>query len=275
MVIAIYAIILGIIGLIWASWLRDSLCLPDGTPNQQTENLNLYEIAFLAGDSNRVIRTAITSLVQQGYAEIETSQFLWRKQRKLIVKKMVASSCHPIEQAVAQEIIATDGRIEQILHKTKGATNMVCEHLQRLGLVMSSEQSFKAQVYPSLIFVFLLGLGIIKMLVGISRDKPIEFLIFCLLVVAIYGGSFLTKPHRSRYGDHVLKNLVDRFKPLKTANRDGEQLLLSFAVLGSTILAANPAFAELTQMFISIGGGDSGDGGDGGGCGGGCGGCGG
>lgn len=269
-----FYILIGIIGLVLAFWLRHSLCLPDGTPNQETENLNPYEVAFLAGNSDRLVKTAIINLIQQGYAEIETKQqFLWIKQRKLIFRRMVDSSGHPVEQAIAQEIIAADGSIKEVLQKNTGIAELVSLRLQQLGLVMNANQSSKAQFYPLLIMIFILGLGVVKMFVGISRDKPIGFLIICLCGFIVFGQILFTKPYRSRYGDRVLKNLLDRFKHLKTVHSTNFQFSIAFALFGTTVLVANPVFAELNQMFTSSDGG-GGDGDGGGGCGG-CGGCGG
>jgi uncharacterized protein (TIGR04222 family) len=77
----------------------------------------------------------------------------------------------PVEKAVAQDILATDGAIEQVFQKSQGMKDSIRSRLEQLGLFLSDAQALKAQIYPSLIVVILLGIGLCKMAVGISGDK--------------------------------------------------------------------------------------------------------
>jgi uncharacterized protein (TIGR04222 family) len=275
-----FYISIAVMGLIWATWLRFSLRLPDDTINNNPD-LNTYEIAFLAGGNRRMIMTAITSLVKQGCLEIVKEKLpsgIFRTTRsKLVLRTNIGNIADPIEKAVAQDILTTDGTIEQAFQQSTTVEDSIRSRLQQLRLFLSNDQAFKAQLYPSLIVGILLGLGLCKLLVGIYCDKPVDFLDVCVWVLLALGARFFVKPHRSHYGDRIFNDLIARSQDLKTSSSSDSKLVLAVAVFGATVLTADSALADLYQMFASTsgggGGGDGGDGGDGG-CGG-CGGCGG
>lgn len=292
-----FYISLVVMGIALAAWLRFSLCLVSTNTKQQPD-LNTYEIAFLAGGNHRLIMAAITSLVKQGYVEVlkEKSPF-GRTQSKLVVTGKIDAIADPVEKAVAQDILATDGAIEQVFRKSTGMKDSICARLEQLGLFLSDAQAFKAQIYPSLIVVILLGIGLCKMAVGISRDKPVGLLLICIFGLLVLGARFFVKPQRSRYGEIIFKDLRNRLQPLKTANSSDSELVLAVAFFGATVLMADTALADLYQMLTptavassgsdggsggssgsdggSGGGSDGGSGGSDGGSDGGCGGCGG
>ncbi|MCZ8249665.1 TIGR04222 domain-containing membrane protein [Microcystis sp. LE19-195.1E] len=275
-----FYISLVVMGIALAAWLRFSLCLVSTNTKQQPD-LNTYEIAFLAGGNHRLIMAAITSLVKQGYVEVlkEKSPF-GRTQSKLVVTGKIDAIADPVEKAVAQDILATDGAIEQVFRKSTGMKDSIRARLEQLGLFLSDAQAFKAQIYPSLIVVILLGIGLCKMAVGISRDKPVGLLLICIFGLLVLGARFFVKPQRSRYGEIIFKDLRNRLQPLKTANSSDSELVLAVAFFGATVLMADTALADLYQMLTPIAaassGGDGGSGGSGGsdgGSDGGCGGC--
>ena len=282
-----FYISLVVMGIALAAWLRFSLCLVSTNTKQQPD-LNTYEIAFLAGGNHRLIMAAITSLVKQGYVEVlkEKSPF-GRTQSKLVVTGKIDAIADPVEKAVAQDILATDGAIEQVFQKSKVMKDSIRSRLEQLGLFLSDAQALKAQIYPSLIVVILLGIGLCKMAVGISRDKPVGLLLICIFGLLVLGARFFVKPQRSRYGEIIFKDLRNRLQPLKTANSSDSELVLAVAFFGATVLMADTALADLYQMLTptavassgsdggSGGGSDGGSGGSDGGSDGGCGGCGG
>ena len=271
-----FYIFLGVMGIALAAWLRFSLCLVSGNINQQPD-LNTYEIAFLAGGNDRLIMAAIASLVKQGYVEV-------LKEGKLVVTGKIDAIADPVEKAVAQDILATDGAIKQVFQKSQGMKDSIRSRLEQLGLFLSDAQALKAQIYPSLIVVILLGIGLCKMAVGISRDKPVGLLLICIFGLLVLGARFFVKPQckRSRYGEIIFNDLTNRLQHLKTANSSDSELVLAVALFGATVLMADMALADLYQMLTPIaaassgsGGGSGGsDGGGSSGCGG-CGGCGG
>lgn len=270
--------LLSIVVVFLASCLRAFLRLPDGNLVQKPVSLDAYETAYLAEGDNRVVDTAITSLVQKEYVTVHLVP-----QRILTLNGSVEELSHPVEQAVANAI-ASDGRIDKVRSSVTQAIYVIRDRLRQLDLLVSQKQSFKAQTYPAILIASLLGLGITKIFVGISRGKPVGYLFMMCIVVGIIGlGFWLIPTHRSRYGDRVLQDLRTRMRSTIVSSTD-PQLPLVFALLGMAILP-NDMFADLKQVFTPVsssggdGGSDGGGGGSdggGGGCGGGgCGGCGG
>jgi uncharacterized protein (TIGR04222 family) len=198
------------------------------------------------------------------------------------LKEPVENLSHPVERAVARAI-ELDGRINKVRSSVTHSIDIIRDRLRQLELLVSQNQSFKAQTYPAILIASLLGLGIAKIFVGISRGKPVGFLFMMCFVVGMIGLAFQLNPiHRSRYGDRVLKDLRTGMHSIVYYHTDA-RLPLAFALFGMTILP-NEMFADFKTLVTPVsssgggdgGGGDGGGGDGGGGCGGGgCGGCGG
>jgi uncharacterized protein (TIGR04222 family) len=256
--------------VILAFQLRAYLRLPDGNLEQRPITLDAYEAAYLAGGKNLVVDTAIVSLVQRGAVTIQKAE------RILILQRPVEEWSDPVELAVAHAI-ALDGHIEKVRTIFTPAIDMIRHQLRQFELLVSQKQSFKVQVYPAILVASLSGLGITKILVGISRGKPVGNLFMMCMIVTAIGLCFWQTPiHRSRYGDRVLKDLRTRLRSVAARDRDS-QLPLAFALFGMATLPIN-MFADLKHVLTPVLSSD-GSGGDGGGDGGsgcsGCGGCGG
>jgi uncharacterized protein (TIGR04222 family) len=270
--------LLSIVVVFLASRIRAYLRLPDGNLAQRPVSLDAYETAYLAEGNNRVVDTAIASLVQKEYVTVQLGQ------RILTLKEPVENLSHPVERAVARAI-ELDGRINKVRSSVTQAIDVIRDRLRQIDLLVSQNQSFKAQTYPAILIASLLGLGIAKIFVGISRGKPVGYLFMMCFVLAFIALAFYSTPiHRSRYGDRVLEELRTRMRSTVFSHTD-PQLPVAFALLGMGILP-NEMFADFKMVFTPVsssgggdgGGGSCGGGGDGGGgsCGGGgCGGCGG
>ena len=265
--------VLSIIIVLLALLLRNYLRMPNENLGQQLSSLNTYETAYLAGGKNRVVDTAIATLVQKESITAQSSQ------RTLTLNDSKENLSDPVEQEVAKAIVL-NGNIDRVRSLVTSTTviKKISDRLHQLGLLVSQNQSAKAQTYPAILIASLLGLGIAKIFVGISRGKPVSFLVVMCFIIAIIGLCFWKIPvHRSRYGDRIFQDLLTRIHSRNLSHTD-PQLPLAFALLGITILPNDMIFAELKQVFTPVssssGGGDGG-GGCGGGCGGGGGGCGG
>jgi uncharacterized protein (TIGR04222 family) len=224
--------------------LRALLRRPDYNPKQRPVQLNAYETAYLAEGVHHAVDTAIASLVQQGYVIAQS------KQRRLVLNQSLAELSHPLEQAVATAI-QSDGRIGRVRQRVVRATDAIRKQLQQLDLLVSQDQSFKAQVYPTLMITALLGLGIAKIYAGISVSQPVGYLTILCVFITIIGLLFLLAPtHRSCYGDRVLDDLQSRTRLHHSTlyNNVDSQLPLAFALFGVTVLAGS-VFTDLRQIF--------------------------
>jgi hypothetical protein len=185
-----FYIFLGVMGIALAAWLRFSLCLVSANTKQQPD-LNTYEIAFLAGGNHRLIMAAITSLVKQGYVEV-------LKEGKLVVTGKIDAIADPVEKAVAQDILGTDGAIKQVFQNSTGMKDSIRSRLEQLGLFLSDAQAFKAQIYPS---SKILGLkprrSRLALLLNISTFT--EYMLKCETWKKPIGFDFTPHQNKSRY----------------------------------------------------------------------------
>ncbi|MGL5836268.1 MAG: TIGR04222 domain-containing membrane protein [Waterburya sp.] len=277
-----FYILIEIIGIALASELRSYLRLASNAPDEwQFNYLSTCEVAFLKNRDRGIIDTAIISLVQQEHVEIMKEELTTlTTSRKLVLQETVDNINDPVEKLVAQKIVEVDGVIEEVYQILTGIGDKTKVRLQELKLVLSDDQSEKAQIYPSLIILFLLGIGVLEIVVKIfsGETKTVGFLIACIVGLLIFGGRFFAKPHRSRYGDLVLNKRRADSKHLKRANSSNLKLPLAFALFGITVLKSDSALADLDKLLTfgsteshgsgGLGAGSGSYGGGGGGCGG-------
>jgi uncharacterized protein (TIGR04222 family) len=160
--------------------------------------------------------------------------------------------------------------------------------LEQLGLYEGNDVTTRLGRASALVMLIAVVFGAAKINVGMSRGKPVAFLVVLTVVAAVTAVAFLNAPQRrSRTGDDVLRMLRDRYAALEATARTRSEsvtpndLALSVGLFGVAVLYGT-AHASLVRAMApqssgdGSGGGSDGGGGCGGGCGGGgCGGCGG
>ncbi|NET84114.1 MAG: TIGR04222 domain-containing membrane protein [Moorea sp. SIO1F2] len=288
--------------VVLAYGLRWYLRQPASAPYGKSVSLDAYETGYLVGGQQRAVDTAIVNLVQSGHLKPVPED------RRLELINPLRNKTNPLELKI-ENAVKIGESITQIRASAASVTDQIRDRLTDLNLLLTKDQAQSAQQYPALPLFAVLFLGISKIIVGISRHKPVGFLIILCVITAIIGLFFLVVPvNRSRYGDTVLANLKVKHRMLQNA-QNNSQLALAFALFGSTVLSQY-GLEDLLKVFnppshsgnsggfggggfggggsscggggSSCGGGDSGCGGGGSscgggdsGCGGGCGGCGG
>ncbi len=244
----------------------------------ESASLNAYELAYLNGGAYRSIDAAIAKLVQDKVLTVSATS------RTLHLENAPSANSHSLEKSITEIMIEESisgtnyAPIETIRTRAISATNLIRQNLENQGLLVSDRQARKIQIATAIPVVVLLLLGISKIFVGISRGKPVGFLVVMCILTVIFACLLLAKPHRTRFGDRTLN-----YYRLSYSN--SSDIAFAFALFGSAVLIGS--LADLKQAFappstssssgdISFSGGDGGGGGCGSGCGGGgCGGCGG
>ncbi|MFN0074888.1 MAG: TIGR04222 domain-containing membrane protein [Prosthecobacter sp.] len=252
-----------------------------------------YEIAFLGGGGRRMVDAALAALFTRGLLKLDTP----KNGRATIGAALEGDTAdlHPVEHQVWQAL-PTSGRAE-VRHVRKALiplTQAMQESLAERGLVFLPPQLTRLSWLVALPMLLMLIAGVIKVCIGISRDKPVFFLIVCLFIsvlVLCLRMSLMKK--RTVAGEALWHRLSLRRRISPLVERDGRHDLdptlaaMAVAIGGSTALAT-PSYQPLHNVihYQAPGsgggcgsggcGGSSGGGGCGGGCGGGgCGGCGG
>ncbi|MBD2092426.1 TIGR04222 domain-containing membrane protein [Microcoleus sp. FACHB-1515] len=237
-------------------------------------NLHPYEVAYLASSAERAIATSIASLIQRQHLQpVEESG-------RVAVRTPLLATAHPLEAAVISSLEEDPDRPVWALRwrtesAAQAATAAIAQHLQQLTLLITNQQVRLLRLTMLPIAAVLL-LGIVKIGVGISRDKPVGYLMGLCWLTAMLGWTLLELPRSTPSGDRYLQTLREQVE-LRSLNPDDlDAFLLRFALDGRSVLAGSSLAALWQAAPQSTSTSLSTDSGTAAGCGGaGCGGCGG
>jgi uncharacterized protein (TIGR04222 family) len=282
-----------------AAGVRWLLRQPGGAPPAEDLDLSPYEIAYLAGGERLAIDAAIVKLIHLGALAIDALAGRLSSQGERL-----AATAHPLEKIIHHASDPVNGtRLSRVRETASTTAAGLRTRLEEGGLLLSKGQSNLLRLVPAGLVLGATLFGFIKIFVGLSRHRPVGYLVLLVLVsVAAAGFFFAWRPFRSRRGDRALRQLKHENAALEyAAGRRVRQLtdsdlILGLGLFGTGILAGGPLARLQTALkpppvrqsggsFFgggsscggsTCGGGSScGGGGCGGGCGGGgCGGCG-
>ena len=277
-------------GVILGIALRWLLRLPLGDL-AQSEPLDAYEMAYLRGGPKRVVDAAVTKLYRLGFFKNDTDP------GRLVTVAMIADGLNTIEMAVLANA-RTSTTVPELRKSVKEAAREPALRLAELGLVPAAK-GLAAKLSGALIMAVLFVFAMLKVEAGLSRHRPVAFLVIAGIVALIAAVVFLVVPiYRSRRGDRAIAEAEEANAALEhVAARHADSigandLAFAVALFGVGALAGGfgPLHTAMTWKpptgaasntgcgFFGSGCGSSsgGSSGCGGGCGGGgCGGCGG
>ncbi len=254
---------LAILSSITAFILKDRLRLPYQTevPVHQVV-LDPYEIAYLSSPE-QAIDAAIIHLLEQDLIEVNSQT------KNLRLKKAIPFSAHFLEFQVAWAIENSEGSLETVYNIALKQTKSIGQKLNQIKLLVSEQQAKTARLYPTLLMGMVILLGLVRLVVGFSKGRPVGFLLVIGSILFFYFYLLQSSPlHRSVYGDQVWQHLKEKFSDdwLKNPNANYN---LAYVFVGATALNS-PIFDDFKTMITPpSGGGDGGGGCGGGGCGGG------
>lgn len=254
-------------------WARRQFGGNPGHP--QDTSLDTWSAAYLAGGAERVVDAGIATLLASGQARWDT------KQRRLEVTGRPQAGGYPLDDIA--RAAAVEKRTPRIARRLGRQLQRIRDPLLARKLLLDARSRWLMGLCSAVPFALLTGLGVMKILVGLQRDRPVGFLVLLTLLTGIAALVLLAwRPERSRAGDAVLRAMNHRHAHARRAPRDGD-IGLAVALAGTAVLAGT-AYAGFHESRASSGGGtsstDSSDGScsssDGGSsCSSGCGGCGG
>ena len=256
-------------GYIWRDWGRTE---PEG---DLARDLSPYELAYLNGKQARVVELAVTSLVKSNVITIEPGQ-PWT-----VVSPQPQVELDPIEKRVLNSI-HSGIQLPQLRQQKCGRIESLRLQLQQNGLIVSEAKAQQIQSRSILLMGSFLSLGIVRLILGVMKGRPVGFLIMMMILFGLFGLGLWFAPKRTKKGDRAVKSAKARYayidpKKTSTIDLDKQVLLSAVAIYGGTVLLTDPALASLGRIMVPLssssssdfGGGDSGGGCGGGGCGGG------
>lgn len=264
--------------------LRNSFRKPVDGPKTGDLDLDVYDIAYLNGGEVLAANTAIAGLVRKGLAEVDSKTTNFRAQG------VDENEDDRVQSLIGKAALRPEGRkVAEVRPVAAAALESVRAKLRKSGLLVDQFQGTKAMVVPLAVAMIAPIMGVVKIVIGIQRERPVAFLaIMVVISVLVSLVVFLRRPFRSKYGDKVLDDLRSKNRSYANLKKAGAELpydamTMGVALFGMSALSGtqyNSLQKDLQPKTgsTSCGGGSSdsgGGGGDGGGCGGGgCGGCG-
>ncbi|MCD6050790.1 MAG: hypothetical protein K0Q55_2193 [Verrucomicrobia bacterium] len=247
-----------------------------------------YEFAYLNGGRQAVVHAAIARLMKDGCLRREAGGDTFATGDARL------ENAHPIEERIISYTQNRQGGCTafSLLAAVKVPTAALANRLEAAQLLLSAEQHWRIRALVLGLFGGLALLGINKILTGLSRSKPVFFLMMLTALTMVGCIVYCVKmSRRTSLGKEILTVVKDRCRSLADWSRQGRMepvgadVALMVGVLGlSTLPAVGMTDLRRTLAPPSQGGGDGGsggsgcsssDGGGGDGGGGGCGGCGG
>jgi uncharacterized protein (TIGR04222 family) len=209
-------------------------------PGEQTQKpqLNIYQMAYLAGGGSRAAELAIVQLVKQGYLRPNV------RNRTLSIEKLLPAGATRLEQQVMLQVRATpDFKNIRLSSKYNDSILLVWEQLKQEQLLMTG---WKVLVGVSfIIFLSATGLGwallsTISAISGIASGG-----IWNILGTSWYGVSIVTfccfvPSGRTRWGNKILADI--------RKNHDIYDVLQRFALDGDQVLSGG-ALDDLKQIY--------------------------
>ena len=279
-----------VVALVWSLVLRSRsisrFSLPTGTPVKLTDP---YEIAFLAGGAARCAQVAIVRLIKSGAIGWGKTRFT--RESRLHATGSALPEFNDIERSIYVSVKSYGKKgmpLAEIPRMVGTRISGIEAKLAKLGLRPTASEAGGRGCMTAFPMLILMLVGGIKVAVGISRDKPVGFLILFLFVsfivtaLLLAGGKKLTPA-----GEKLLKDMRTDRKPVTDPSDPMVASLCGIALFGVSGVGYDPALAgldsELEKEISQMGKTNSSSGcGSGGcssgcssGCGGGCGGCGG
>lgn len=224
------------------------------------------KLAYLAGGTSRYTDTIVSRLLASGAL-------------RMISKDKFSVAGHgstEAERAVLAMSAPTGwSPIERTLKRYAPAVE---RRLIADGLMIDSGTAWQLRFWQTAPYLLLIGFGLIKLDIGMLRDKPVGFLTMLLILTAVLALIRLVGlDRRTRGGIAALGEMRERSDRLRRAH-SSDETDMAVALWGTALLAGSgiAGYHQLRSSSSGDGGSSSGsDGGSGCGGGGGCGGCGG
>jgi uncharacterized protein (TIGR04222 family) len=281
MFLFVYGLVIVLTLTVCWSWLRQSDPTASVPAPRVPSTPDPYEIAYLRGGENEVLRVVLFRLLQQGALQVIPKNSGWfGGEQERIERGNVNPTLSPLEKEIfksiarhtAQEIFQDTG----IRCKVKESCNSYEQRLQGEQFLVGPEAKNRASETKWMGALLIAGLGGYKLIVALAKGHSNVLFLIWMGVVAVAVLHKICSPRLTFRGRQYLQNLKTAFGQWKEhASLIGEsQLFLLVGIFGATVLSGT-TYDYFRQMFSkgSASGGGCGGGCDGcGGCGG-CGGC--
>ncbi|TWT86567.1 hypothetical protein Mal64_33930 [Pseudobythopirellula maris] len=268
---------------------RFALRKPDD-PSARLGSEDAETIGALRGRWQGAFHAALAGLMAEEAIEFEKDgAFLQGKTYLVRARRQPLPEDSPLRRSILESTQDRGMNLSHLGPASRPEARRIVERLKDEGLLEAPASYASVRTVCGLLLGSAWLLGVAKLVGGISRDKPVGWLVVSVVVMTIVYALIASMPRQTRTGKRLLKQLQRKREVLKlraeqkTSGLGAEELALAVGLFGLSACHAPELkqFQRSLSTTAAINGGCSasgcgGDGSDGGGgCGGGCGGCGG
>lgn len=212
--------------------------------------LDPYETAYLAGGERHAMNAALASLIQRSVLSVNGVS------RTVTTHKLGGGNGHPFEKDLCHSVSSVGTTLQGLHDRDFASLDAIRKRLEQLGLVFSPTATGLIRFLLVLPLVLVTGIGAIKIFVGLSREKPVIFLVVLTALAAFAVVKLLRwQILRTPAGNRMLKSLQSANAALQTtsatkhAKLSGEDVALSLALFGTGVLVG-PSLAGLQTALM-------------------------
>ncbi|MBW4673173.1 MAG: TIGR04222 domain-containing membrane protein [Desmonostoc geniculatum HA4340-LM1] len=218
-----------LLGLILRYWIR----IPSKQP--QKPQLDIYEMAYLAGGKLRAVELAITQLVHQGYLRPNL------RHRTLAIEKALTPGATNLERQVMQQVHQTP-HLQSLRQTSKYKTDFLQKRLEEEKLLLTGWAATIAMSF-GLFFIITILAGVASFFLNKPLIKIAAFVDIITILwtaIGIITACCLVPSVRTRWGSKILADIKK--------NHDVYDVTQRFALYGYGVLSGG-ALDDLKQMF--------------------------
>ncbi|MBM7112409.1 TIGR04222 domain-containing membrane protein [Archangium primigenium] len=201
---------------------KHALNLPSEAPTRrELEKLSPGEVAALEGPAT-ALRAAVAALVQKNTLRLDDEG--------LSVVGRLSGRATALDRAIVRAVEGQHRSLGAVHTEVAPELRALEDDLREQGLMRTPAQDRAYTYYPWLAFLAVLGLGGVKVVVGVSRDRPVGYLLAVLVLGFAVGLTLCFKNARfTRRGARAQAQLRELHAPLRHAGEraDGNAQQLS------------------------------------------------
>lgn len=231
----------GIACLLLRQALRFSLGRRADPSDSELMALRPEEVAYLSGGAELAVQAALVSLAQRKLVEPDS------RTQTLTLKGSPPNDAPSLERALGFAFGKGPRTVRSLTADARPYLALIRKRLIDLGLIVPDETAWLPILVPALVGVGVILVGVIKILIGLSRNRPVGFLVM-LVALAIYAfvQMWRNPAERTVQGDRLLAKLRDRSHGLESSVKlqpdrlAPTDLALAVGIFGPAVISSGP-----------------------------------
>lgn len=228
-------------------------------PEGELADLHVYEVAYLAGGAPAAIRAAVTTLLHEGALEavgkaVRANKAIREQPHPGKVQSELYLSTHPLDTAILNRASLALGVSVVELNEAEEATaDRLSQRLEHRVMLIPNRWTELARTLLPLVFAGVVGIGAARLWLGISRGRPVAFVVVALGIAAFLGFWVAQPfPRRTKKGDQALALLQRDNKALTQLPSDA--MSSREVALVSGIFGGSEPTAETAVLGVPVDG---------------------